>query len=75
MEADVAEKEGKAKNLQGALEKMIADIGAIAAKVEQIQAQTAATVEETEAIEQDMQDQAAMLAAAPVQKSEVVLRW
>lgn len=75
MEAEVAEKEGKAKNLQGSLEKMIADIGAIAAKVEQIQAQTAKTIVETEAIEQDMADQAAMLAAAPVQKSQAVLRW
>ncbi|WP_293392116.1 hypothetical protein [Nevskia sp.] len=75
MEADVAEKEGKAKNQQAMLEKMIADIGAIAAKVEQIQAQTAKTVKETEAIDQDMMDQAAALAAGPPQKVEAQLRW
>jgi len=56
------------------LEKMIATIDEIAAKVEQIQPQTAKTVKETEAIDQDMLDQAAALAAGPPQKIEAKLR-
>lgn len=75
MEAEVAEKEGKAKNLQSALEKIVADIGSIAAKVEQMQAQTAKTVAETQAIEQDMQHQEAAIAAQPLTKLEGVMRW
>lgn len=75
MEADVAEKEGKAKNLQATLEKIVADIGAMAAKVEQMQAQTAKTVAETQAIEQDMQHQEVAIQQQPLSKLEGVMRW
>lgn len=75
MEAEVAEKEGKARNLQAMLEKILADVAAIAAKVEQTQAQTAKTVAETSAIEQDMQHQEAAIASQPLAKLEGVLRW
>ncbi len=79
-EAKIALDEAKAQQIQQQTQESVHRLQAmmqeIMAKIDESHAKTEKTVAETSAIEQDIQDQAAVLAAQPVpEKLGVVFRW